>query len=103
MKDNLISPDQAVKLLENPDTLLFDVRPREAFPYGHIEGAVSLPETSIDEEVAEEAIPDLDTPIIVYCQIGMHSRIATEKLVQYGYTNVNDLGGLENWPYGIVT
>jgi rhodanese-related sulfurtransferase len=39
-----------------------------------------------------------DTPLLVYCQTGRMSKIATEELVRLGYRNIADLeGGMLAW------
>lgn len=55
-------------------------------PYNEIEGNVgNLPE-------------DKDIPLVVYCRSGSMSRIASEKLLDLGYTNVSNLdGGIKAW------
>ena len=40
--------------------------------------------------------------IIVYCASGNRSKQAAQKLIDMGYTNVYDMGGISNWKYDIV-
>jgi rhodanese-related sulfurtransferase len=37
--------------------------------------------------------------ILVYCRSGRRSKLAAETLVQLGYTNVKEFGGIIDWPY----
>ncbi len=46
------------------------------------------------ESVDEERLLDKNTTIIVYCRTGIRSAIVTQKLVNLGYKNVYDLGGI---------
>ena len=65
------------------------------------ENAVLFPVDTIDEDTAEEKIPTLDTPILVYCKSGRRSFMAAMKLESYGYTHIYDIGSLVDWPYGL--
>ena len=55
----------------------------------------------VREDTAEEKIPTLDTPILVYCKSGRRSFMAAMKLESYGYTHIYDIGSLVDWPYGL--
>lgn len=94
---------QAKRLLDTePEICFFDVREEEEYITGHADGAVLFPLDLIDEDSAMELIPDLDTPVLVYCRTGARSMQAALKLLELGYTRVYDLGGLTGWPYGIA-
>ena len=42
-----------------------------------------------------DLIPNKERKILVYCQSGNRSKIASERLISYGYTNVyNMMGGI---------
>jgi rhodanese-related sulfurtransferase len=97
-----ISAADAKVILGGEDAVLLDVRTQEEFDAGHIEGAMLLPHDELSQR-ADELPADKDTTIIVYCRTGRRSAIAAETLMSLGYTNVYDLGGIESWPYGIVT
>jgi len=55
------------KLYDDPKQrpLIIDVRAKEAFDAGHIEGAISLPEADVDTRVGE--LPK-DKLVVAYCQ-----------------------------------
>ncbi len=97
-----ISFEEAEAILENePNRLLFDVREEEEYNLGHAKGARLFPVGSITRETAAAQIPNVDTPVLVYCRSGQRSRLAAEKLLAFGYRRVYDLGSLAGWPYGI--
>ena len=50
---------------------------------------------------AAEVIPDLTTPVLVYCRSGRRSFQAAQLLEEYGYEHIYDIGGLVGWPYGM--
>ena len=51
-------------------------------------------ETISDTPPAE--LPDKDARLVVYCRTGVRSRQAADKLVEMGYTNVYDMGGIND-------
>ena len=83
------------------DFVLLDVRTFEEFAQGHIEGAILIPENVLREN-AEYEISDKDAIILVYCRSGRRSALAARTLVDLGYTNVYDFGGIDDWPYEII-
>ena len=74
--------------------LLVDVRTPEEFAGGHIEGSVNIPLDSLAKRMDE--IPQ-DQPVVVYCRSGNRSNTAAQMLIQAGYTDVYDLGGIIAW------
>ena len=86
--------DATARITEGDVTVL-DVRNRVEFAHGHIAGALHIPVGHLGARLAE--IPR-DKPIIVHCQGGMRSAIATSVLLQHGVKNVTDLlGGFNAW------
>jgi sulfur-carrier protein adenylyltransferase/sulfurtransferase len=76
---------------------LLDVREREEYREGHLDGAVSLPRGFLEIRV-EEAVPDKSAPIIAYCAGGVRSLIAARTLKEMGYENVASMsGGYTAW------
>lgn len=97
-----ISQDEAKRIMDTEsDYIIIDARTQEEFDEGHIENAILIPEYEIQEK-APELIPDKNTLILVYCRSGRRSKIASEALVQLGYTNVKEFGGIIDWEYEIV-
>ena len=81
-----------MKLPDN--AVLLDVRQADEFNAGHIKGAVLVPHDTISEKIGA-VVPDKDTPVYVYCRSGRRSAIAVEAMKQLGYTNLTDLGGMD--------
>jgi len=70
------------------DALLIDVRGRDEFDSGHIDNAINIP---LDE--LEKRIDQLKTcTVLIYCRSGARSQIATQRLKEFGLTQVYDLG-----------
>jgi len=76
---------------------LLDVREREEYRDGHLEGALSLPRGFLELRI-EEAVPDKSTPLIAYCASGVRSLMAARTLKDMGYEQVVSLaGGYTAW------
>jgi phage shock protein E len=78
----------------NTAHFLLDVRTPEEFATGHIHGAVNIPIDVLGNHLSE--VPT-DQPIVVYCRSGNRSAQASQILAQAGYTNIYDMGGLNDW------
>lgn len=99
---NTIDAEKAMEMMASGDPYtLVDVRTQAEFDEGHIEGALLLPNDQL-ETLAAEQLPDKDAVILVYCRSGNRSAAASELLVELGYTNVYDFGGIMDWPGEIV-
>lgn len=94
-----ITPKEVKSIMEGDKKYtLIDVRTQVEFDDEHIPSAILIPDFQIKEK-ADTMLPDKDALIIVYCRSGNRSRTASEALVDLGYTNVRDLGGITSWPY----
>jgi phage shock protein E len=78
----------------NTAHFLLDVRTPEEFASGHIHGAVNIPVDSLESRLSE--VPT-DQSVVVYCRSGNRSAQASQILAQAGYTNIYDMGGLNDW------
>lgn len=97
-----ITPEEAKKRLDSEKgIILLDVRTKEEYDGGHIKDATLIPVDSLKEE-AESKLIDKETPIFVYCRSGNRSTAASKILMDLGYKNVYNLGGINKWPYEIV-
>lgn len=97
-----ISSQKAKELMNTEkDYVILDARTQEEFNEGHIDGAILMPEYEVSTQ-AEKELLDKDQLILVYCRSGRRSKIAAQTLVDLGYTNVKEFGGIIDWPYEIV-
>ncbi|MCL2372960.1 MAG: rhodanese-like domain-containing protein [Defluviitaleaceae bacterium] len=88
------------KMKANPAAIILDVRNHSEFATGHIPGATLLPLSDIYSK-APTVIPYKNHMVLVYCRSGVRSQDAIEKLLDMGYTNVYNFGGIMSWPYEI--
>ena len=97
-----ISAEEAYEMMVSQEVVVVvDVRTREEYDGGHIENAVLVPNESIGSEMPE-ALPDKEATLLVYCRSGRRSKDAAQKLLELGYQNVYDFGGVIDWPYELV-
>ncbi len=97
-----IPQQEAKRIMDTEsDYVIIDARTQEEFDEGHIPGAILIPEYEIAEK-APDLIPDKNALILVYCRSGRRSKIASKALVDLGYTNVKEFGGIIDWQYEIV-
>lgn len=90
-----ITVDQLKKM---DSIVLFDTRKKEEFAISHLKDAVWVGYKSFNVNAILEQYPSKDTPIVVYCSIGVRSENIGEKLIRAGYTNVKNLyGGIFEW------
>ena len=82
--------------------VLLDVRMKEEYQAGHIEGALLIPDFELQNEM-EEKLPDKTMPIFVYCRSGYRSKKAAKVLADAGYKKVYEFGGIMDWKYGTVS
>ena len=80
--------------------IILDVRTQQEYEEGHIPGAILIPDSEIGDR-AEAELPDKDQLILVYCRSGRRSKLAAETLVELGYTNIMEFGGIIDWPYEV--
>lgn len=80
-----------INTVEN--AVLIDVRTEEEFNEGHLDNAINVSSTVIKFNIKAH-VTDLETPIIVYCRSGRRSAESADILVNLGYKNVYDMGGI---------
>jgi len=95
----MITAQQAKEIMDTQDGyVILDTRTAEEYEQGHIPGAIVISHEEIREK-AERVLTDKDQLILVYCRSGRRSKLAAQDLVELGYTNVKEFGGIIDWPY----
>ena len=96
-----ITAEEAKQIMDSEEGyIILDAREQDEYDAGHIPGAIVIPHEEIADK-AEEMLTDKDQLILVYCRSGRRSKIAAEALVELGYTNIKEFGGIIDWPYEI--
>lgn len=98
-----ITQEEAKDMMAQDDGhIIVDVRRQDEFAAGHIPDAVCIPNETIDKMKPAE-LPDLEQIILIYCRSGNRSKQAAQKLVDMGYTNIYEFGGIIDWTGEVVT
>lgn len=96
-----ITAQEAKEVMDSRDDyVILDTRTQEEYDESHIPGAILIPHDQIKEK-AESVLTDKDQLILVYCRSGRRSKLASEDLVELGYTNIMEFGGIIDWPYEV--
>ena len=96
-----ISQEKAKEMMTELNVIILDVREQDEYDSEHIKGAVLLPVGTINEKSAAAVIGSKDTVVLVYCRSGNRSKTASQALVDLGYTNIYEFGGINTWPYEV--
>ena len=98
-----ISQETAKEMMDTQEVVILDVREQNEYNSGHIPEAILLPVGTITEDTAAAVIEDTDTVVLVYCRSGNRSKTASQALADLGYSNVYEFGGINDWPYEVVS
>ena len=96
-----ISAEEAKDMMDAGGVTVVDVRRQDEYDEGHIKGALLIPNETIRQK-AEGVIPDKGATYLLYCRTGRRSAEAAETLMELGYSDVYDFGGIYDWPYEVV-
>src|SRR5688572_12946731 len=78
-------------------TTIIDVREQDEYVQGYIPGARWIPRGFLEQRI-EDAVPDRDSEVILYCAGGTRSALAARSLKELGYNHVKSLaGGFSAW------
>ena len=81
-----------VRALVAAGAVLIDVRDKEEFDGGHIDGALNISRGTLEMRIAEVA-PDKNAKLVCYCAGGNRGALATDTLVKMGYGNAVSIAG----------
>lgn len=92
-----LSVPEAIRLINDKDPIVLDVRTPADFKKGHLLNARNTPLAKLDEHVGQLA-KDKARPLLIYCALGSSSVAAAEKLRTQGFSEAYPLrGGLNAW------
>ena len=93
-----ISVEELRMLQMNDSILILDTREAEEFNVSHIQASEFIGFSDFSSEEISARITKKDTPIVVYCSLGIRSEEIGEKLKKAGFTNIHNLyGGIFEW------
>jgi len=94
-----ISTDNIKREMDN-GAILVDIRNKEYFDSGHIQGAINIPIGSLAFNTGKL---DKSKTILVICYVGGSSKMAASILRKAGFNSKNVLGGMEAWKGKVVS
>jgi len=81
--------------------IILDIRDEAAYDQGHIPGTINIPLKELGYRLFSL---DKTKDIIVYCDVGVRSKVACQILTSAGFKDVyNLIGGMKVWNYAIET
>ncbi|MBL0268951.1 MAG: rhodanese-like domain-containing protein [Chitinophagaceae bacterium] len=86
--------NQLKEIINNPSTVIVDVRSSWEFESEHVPGAQNIPLEEIPYKVEE--FKNLGKPLVLYCRSGNRSGMGVTILKQKGVTEVYNGGGLSD-------
>lgn len=95
----LISRSELAEAIMAGTATVIDALPESYYAQQHLPGALNLVEDHVSGR-AEQAVPDRDAPIVVYCSNRAcgNSQAVASKLEQLGYRNVRKYAdGIQDW------
>jgi len=96
-KANQMDPTAAIRLMNNDEAVVLDVREASDFNNGHIKNAKNIPFTSLKGQL-DNLLKDREKPVLAYCRSGNVSGKACRILKSSGFSNVHNLaGGILSW------
>lgn len=81
-------------LINDPETLIVDVRSPWEFDIEHVAGAKNIPLEEISSRI--DSFSNHGKPVVLYCRSGNRSGMAVNLLKQSGLQNVYNGGGLSD-------
>src|SRR2546421_5110062 len=92
-----IAPAELARELQSRKPILVDVREKDEMDAGVLPGARKIPRGFLELRI-EEAVPERDADVVLYCAGGTRSLLAARTLQDMGYSRVRSLaGGFGGW------
>ena len=92
-----VTPAEADALRQSGRAAVLDVREASEWEQGHIPGAIHISKSYLEQQ-AENALPDRDQTVVLYCAGGVRSLFGAQTLRALGYTDVISMsGGFQQW------
>jgi rhodanese-related sulfurtransferase len=95
-----ISVQQGKGMIDRQEVFILDVRTKEEYAAGHINGSTLLAVQDIPKQELVEKLKEIpkDKKILVYCRTGSRSAQASKILAENGFARVYNMqGGITEW------
>lgn len=94
---NIKKMNNIKELVNNPSTIVVDVRSSWEFEIDHVPGAKNIPLEEVSTKLDE--FKSFNNPVVLYCRSGNRSGMAVNILKQNGITNAFNGGGLDDMKF----
>ena len=92
-----ISAIELQNLKQNNKVVVLDSRELIEFKVSHIKGAILVGYDDFKLSSLPESM-NKNTPLVVYCTLGVRSEVVANELIERGYRDVKNLyGGISEW------
>jgi len=98
-----IRPEELDARLDGDDVFLLDIRPRDDYRAGHVDGSHNVPVygelRSGNEDALRDALGEIprDREVVTVCKMGIVAKRATRMLDDEGYDAATLAGGMSGW------
>jgi rhodanese-related sulfurtransferase len=95
-----VSVQQGKGMIDRQEVFILDVRTKEEYAAGHINGSTLLAVQDIPKQELVEKLKEIpkDKKILVYCRTGSRSAQASKILAENGFARVYNMqGGITEW------
>ena len=92
-----LNANEAVRLMNDDDVIVLDVRESSEYSAGHIRDSIHMPISGLVKRL-NELDKHKNKPILAVCRSGSRSNSACRTLSKQGFENVSNLsGGIMSW------
>ena len=93
----ILSPQQAIKIVNREDGVFLDLRDSAEFKGGHVVGAINIPFTKLAGQLSQIE-KYKDQPLVLVCKMGHQSAAGCKRLKSEGFQRVFKMtGGMFEW------
>ena len=85
----------SVALINQAYSIMIDVRTEQEWDNGHIDGAIHIPLKNLSKDINKYTVSN-NEEILLYCRSGNRSGKAKLILEELGYTDIINIGGIED-------
>ena len=91
-----VTTGEAVRMINQEDAVVVDIRDKKEFATGHLVDAVNIPYGSLAERMGE-LDPHKSRPLILVCKSGQTVGMAGKMLREKGFNALRMSGGMMEW------
>jgi len=92
-----LNVNEAVRLMNEDDVVILDVRENNEYSSGHIRDSIHIPMSALGKRI-NELEKFKNKKILAYCRSGARSNSACRTLSKQGFENVSNMaGGILSW------